>query len=138
MDFSTLRNKFFLFRTLKAKKAQSLLLIAHSYPAKTIKFMLFHNITYNIDINAEADFLDWMRNTHIPNVMLSGFPKSFQILKLLTEIDNGGVTYSVQYFFDSIEGFEVYENDYLDDFNFAVDKRYRGKYVFFASLLQEI
>ena len=100
--------------------------------------MLFHNITYNIDVNAEADFLDWMRNTHIPNVMLTGFPKSFKMLKLLTEIDNGGATYSVQYFFDSIEGFEVYENDYLDDLNLVVDKRYRGKYVFFASLLQEL
>lgn len=100
--------------------------------------MLFHNITYNIDVNAEQDFLEWMRNVHVPKVMITGFPKEFKILKLLTEIDNGGVTYSFQYFFDSIEGFEVFENDYLDDLNDIVDKRYRGKYVFFASLLQEI
>lgn len=100
--------------------------------------MLFHNITYNIDVNSEQDFLDWMRNTHVPKVMMTGFPKSFKILKLLTEIDNGGVTYSFQYFFDSIEGFEVFENDYLDDLNDSVDKRYRGKYVFFPSLLQDI
>jgi hypothetical protein len=100
--------------------------------------MLFHNITYNIDESLAEDFLDFMRTTHIPNVMKTGFPKAFKILKLLTEIDNGGMTYSFQYTFDSIEGFEVFENDYFDELNEAVDKRYRGKYVFFPSLLQVI
>jgi hypothetical protein len=100
--------------------------------------MLIHNITYNIDTNLETDFLNWMREVHIPNVMLTGFPKSFKVMRLLTEIDNGGSTFSVQYNFDSIEGFEVFENEYFDDLNAAVNERYQGKYVFFASLLDEL
>jgi Domain of unknown function (DUF4286) len=100
--------------------------------------MLLYNITYNIDKNEENDFLSWMQDVHIQEVMITGFPKSFKILKLLTEIDNGGVTYSIQYNFDSKDGFEVFENDYLDDLHDKVDKRYRGKYVHFASLLEEI
>ncbi|MES2517582.1 MAG: DUF4286 family protein [Bacteroidota bacterium] len=100
--------------------------------------MLIHNITYNIEKELENDFLDWMKNVHVQNVMITGFPKSFKIMRLLTEIDNGGATFSVQYKFDSIEGFEVFENEYFDDLNAAVDKRYRGKYVFFPSLLEEL
>ena len=100
--------------------------------------MLIHNITYNIDKKLEEDFLSWMKNIHIPNVMLTGFPKSQKIMRLLTEVDNGGVTYSVQYNFDSIEGFEVYENDYMDNLHAEVDKKYRGNYVHFASLLEEL
>ncbi|MCU0468099.1 MAG: DUF4286 family protein [Arcicella sp.] len=100
--------------------------------------MLIHNITYNIDKSLETDFLNWMREVHIPNVMKTGFPKTFKVMRLLTEIDNGGSTFSVQYNFDSIDGFEVFENEYFDDLNAAVDKRYRGKYVFFASLLNEL
>jgi Domain of unknown function (DUF4286) len=96
--------------------------------------MLLYNITYNIDKNEEQDFLNWMQDIHIQQVMITGFPKSYKILKLLTEIDNGGVTYD----FDSKDGFEVFENDYLDDLHYEVDKRYRGKYVHFASLLEEI
>jgi len=100
--------------------------------------MLLYNITYNIDKNEEQDFLEWMKNVHIQEVMITGFPKSYKVLKLLTEIDNGGVTYSIQYNFDSQNGFEVFENDYLDDLHAKVDSRYRGKYVHFASLLEEI
>jgi hypothetical protein len=100
--------------------------------------MLIHNITYNIEKELENDFLDWIKNVHVQNVMITGFPKSFKIMRLLTEIDNGGATFSVQYKFDSIEGFEVFENEYFDDLNAAVDKRYRGKYVFFPSLLEEL
>ena len=100
--------------------------------------MLLYNSTYNIDINEAQDFLNWIQNVHIQKVMITGFPKSFKVLKLLTEIDNGGVTYSVQYNFNSKDGFEVFENDYLDDLHDEVDKRYRGKYVHFASLLEEI
>ena len=79
-----------------------------------------------------------MQDIHIQQVMKTGFPKTFKVLKLLTEIENGGITYSVQYNFDSKDGFEVFENDYLVDLHDEVDKRYCGKYVHFASLLEEI
>jgi hypothetical protein len=100
--------------------------------------MLIHNITYNIDKKLEEDFLTWMRSHHIPEVMKTGFPKSSKMMRLLTEIENGGSTFSVQYKFDSIEGFEVFENDYLDDLHNEVDKKYRGSYVHFVSLLEEL
>jgi Domain of unknown function (DUF4286) len=100
--------------------------------------MIIQNITYSIEKELEQDFLNWMQNTHIQNVMITGFPKSYKVMKLLTEVENGGATFSVQYNFDSIEGFEVFENEYFDDLNYEVDKRYRGKYVFFPSLLEEL
>jgi hypothetical protein len=100
--------------------------------------MLLYNVTYNIDKNEEQDFLNWMQDIHIQEVMKTGFPKSYKVLKLLTEIDNGGVTFSVQYNFNGQDGFEVFENDYADYLHDKIDKRYRGKYVHFASLLEEI
>ncbi|MEA5460516.1 DUF4286 family protein [Arcicella sp. LKC2W] len=100
--------------------------------------MLIHNITYNIDTKLEEEFLTWMRTVHIPNVMKTGFPKTQKIMRLLTELDNGGTTFSVQYKFDSIEGFEVFENDYLDDLHDEVHKKYKGNYVHFVSLLEEL
>lgn len=100
--------------------------------------MLIHNITYNIDKQLEEEFLIWMKDIHIPKVMKTGFPKSQKIMRLLTELDNGGTTFSVQYKFDSIEGFEVFENDYLDDLHDEVHGKYKGNYVHFVSLLEEL
>jgi hypothetical protein len=102
------------------------------------KSMIIQNITYSINKDLEQDFLDWMQSVHIQNVMITGFPKSYKIMRLLTEVENGGSTFSVQYNFDSMDGFEVFENEYFDDLNYEVDKRYRGKYVFFPSLLEEL
>ena len=100
--------------------------------------MIIQNITYSINKDLEQDFLNWMQSVHIQNVMITGFPKSFKIMRLLTEVENGGVTFSVQYNFDTMNNFETFENEYFDDLNYEVDKRYRGKYVFFPSLLEEL
>ncbi|MBC7410004.1 MAG: DUF4286 family protein [Arcicella sp.] len=100
--------------------------------------MIIQNITYSINKDLEQDFLDWMQNTHVQNVMITGFPKSFKIMRLLTEVENGGATFSFQYNFDNLNSFEVFEREYFDDLNYEVDKRYTGKYVFFPSLLEEL
>lgn len=100
--------------------------------------MIIQNITYSINKDLEQDFLNWMQSVHIQNVMTTGFPKSFKIMRLLTELENGGATFSVQYNFDNLNSFEAFEIGHFDDLNYEVDKRYRGKYVFFPSLLEEI
>lgn len=100
--------------------------------------MIIQNITYSINKDLEQDFLNWMQSVHIQNVMITGFPKSFKVMRLLTEVENGGATFSVQYNFDTMNNFEIFENEYFDDLNYEVDKRYRGKYVFFPSLLEEL
>jgi len=100
--------------------------------------VIIQNITYSINKDLEQEFLDWIQNVHIQNVMITGFPKSYKIMRLLTEIENGGATFSIQYNFDNLNSFEAFEREYFDDLNHEVDKQYRGKYVFFPSLLEEL
>jgi Domain of unknown function (DUF4286) len=100
--------------------------------------MIINNITYSVDRNLEQDFLEWLKAVHIPEAMKTGKPKSNKIMRLLTEVENAGATYSVQYSFEKMEDFEDFENEFLDDLNYEVYKRYNGHYVFFPSLLEEI
>ena len=100
--------------------------------------MIINNITYSIDKNLEQDLLEWLKAVHIPEVMLTGKPKSHKIMRLLTEIENAGATFSVQYAFEKMEDFEDFENQFLDDLNYEIHKRYNGHYVFFPSLLEEL
>jgi hypothetical protein len=100
--------------------------------------MIIRNITYSVDKTLEQDFLEWIKAVHIPEVMMSLKPQSYKILRLLTEIENAGATFSVQYFFESLSDFEDFENEFQEDLNYEVHKRYNGHYVFFPSLLEEI
>jgi hypothetical protein len=100
--------------------------------------MITNNITYSVDKNLEQDFLEWLKVVHIPEVMMTLKPKSYKILRLLTEIENAGSTFSVQYNFENLEDFEDFEKEFQDDLNYEVYKRYNGHYVFFPSLLEEL
>jgi hypothetical protein len=100
--------------------------------------MIISNITYSIDKTLEQDFLEWLKAVHIPDVMMTLKPKSYKIMRLLTEIENAGATFSVQYNFESLEDFEVFENEFQEDLNYEVYKRYNGHYVLFPSLLEEL
>jgi hypothetical protein len=100
--------------------------------------MIINNITYNVDRTLEEDFLAWLKEVHIPEVMNTLKPKSYKILRLLTEIENAGSTFSVQYKYNSLADFEEFENEFQEDLNYEIHKRYNGHYVFFPSLLEEL
>ena len=51
---------------------------------------------------------------NIPEIMETGLPTSFKVLKLLTEVHNGGSTYSFQYAFESKQHYDIYEALHFD------------------------
>ena len=55
--------------------------------------MLLYNVTVSIDNAVAADWLHWMKETHIPEVMATTYFVKFQICRMLSEEpDTGGVT----------------------------------------------
>jgi hypothetical protein len=100
--------------------------------------MIIYNVTINIDDDVHDDWLAWMKNTHIPEVMATGLPIGNRILRLLTEIENGGQTYSIQYYFADMEDYLSYQDNFSLELRSKVDKHYQGKYVAFRTLLEEV
>lgn len=100
--------------------------------------MLLYNVTININKEQEADWLQWMQTEHIPDVMSTGLPKSYKLLRLLTEIDNGGSTYTAQYFFNSLAEYEQYEDLFAPGLRRKLQDRYANQFVAFRTLLEEV
>ena len=100
--------------------------------------MILYNVTINIENDVHEEWLQWMREHHVPNILLTGLFVDTKILRLLTEIDNGGTTYSFQYFFATMEDYETYEKKYAHSLRAEHDAHYRGKYVAFQTLLEVI
>jgi len=60
--------------------------------------MIIYNVTCNLHPRMAEEWLAWMKEEHIPEVMQSGCFTECKILKLLTEAeDNDGVNYAIQY-----------------------------------------
>lgn len=100
--------------------------------------MILYNITMNVDLRIEREFLRWMKDVHVPDVMATGLPVTSNVLKLLTEIDNGGTTYTFQYWFQTMEDFVTYQSLHQPLLQQQVADRYADRYASFRTLLEEV
>ncbi len=70
--------------------------------------MYIYNITINIEESVHEEWLVWMKEIHIPDILATGKFSNARMLKVLVDEDMGGVTYSVQLMADSRDILEKY------------------------------
>ena len=100
--------------------------------------MILYNVTININHELEKEWLHWMQTQHVPEVMATGLPVAHKTLRLLTELDNGGATYSFQYSFQNMDDYLAYQQLHSPALQEKVQVRYNGQYVSFRTLLEEV
>jgi len=100
--------------------------------------MILYNVTINIDNTAHDEWLEWMKNKHVPKQMATGLFVKNTILKLIYEQDNGGTTYAFQYFLHSLDDLETYEKTYDSVFQSEHQQRFNDKFVAFRTILEVI
>lgn len=98
--------------------------------------MILYSVTINIDNDVHDQWLHWMRNEHVPDVLNTGLFVDHKMLRLLTEVDNGGTTYSFQYYLNSMEDYIRYETDHAPRLQAEHANKYRDKFVAFRTILE--
>lgn len=74
--------------------------------------MILYNVTINIDDSVREEWLKWMTEKHIPEMLETGKFTEAKIVKVLIVEEMGGTTYSIQYLTESKEMLErYYEED---------------------------
>ncbi|MFM1874436.1 MAG: hypothetical protein RL266_173 [Bacteroidota bacterium] len=99
--------------------------------------MIIYNVTVNIDHSVHDEWLAWMRDVHIPEVMSTGFFLENRFAKVLVE-DQGGITYSIQYLCKNMADLEDYQRQHAARFQADHAKRFEGKFVAFRTLLETV
>jgi hypothetical protein len=100
--------------------------------------MIIYNVTINIDDSVHDEWLQWMREVHIPEVLQTNLFVENRILKVLGEEDMEGVTYSIQYTCKSMDDYEKYKNIHAPELQRKHTERYKDKFVSFRTLLEII
>lgn len=101
--------------------------------------MILYNVTVNIDKDVESDWISWMKETHIPEVMETGFFSEYRMMKMLSqEQDETGTTYAIQYMTETLSHLEDYLNSVAPKIQKKSIIRYGTKMAAFRTVLEEV
>jgi hypothetical protein len=101
--------------------------------------MIIYNVTINVEDDVHEQWLSWMKQTHLPEVMHTGFFTEYKMAKLLTrQPDETGTTYVIQYTAKSMNDYESYQRDCAPALQAETRKLFDGKFVAFRSLMEVV
>lgn len=101
--------------------------------------MIIYSVTISLDVNVHEDWLQWMKNVHIPDVMKTGYFTENLITRVLTTAEGeNGITYNIQYHCPSMIDLEEYQKNHAPSLQKDHTERYKDKFVAFRSILEKV
>jgi len=100
--------------------------------------MILYNVTVNIDVEKEEEYVAWMKEEHIPDVMSTGLFEENKLFKLLLNVEDGGVNYSTQFFTPKLENVHHYQENFAAGIHEKLKHEFGDQLVFFGSMLEQV
>ncbi len=100
--------------------------------------MYIYNVTINIDVSLEEQWLEWMQQKHIPAMLETGKFSEAKLSQVMVEEEMGGITYSVQYTTDSKETLDKYYEENAEKMRDEGAQLFKGKFVAFRTELRVV
>ncbi|WP_308993714.1 DUF4286 family protein [Mariniflexile litorale] len=98
--------------------------------------MYIYNVTSNVDESIHQQWLTWMKEEHIPEVLATGKFEKAILTRVLIEEEMGGFTYAVHYQTPSRETLEAYYNEDAPRLKTEVLKKFADKVLSFRTELE--
>jgi len=95
---------------------------------------VIYNVTVSVDTDVCQEWLIYMKEIHIPDVMNTGMFIESKISKVLGH-EEGGLTYAIQYLCKNMEVYEKYQKDFAPNLQKDHTTKYGTKTVAFRTLL---
>ncbi|MGB0525960.1 MAG: DUF4286 family protein [Flammeovirgaceae bacterium] len=101
--------------------------------------MIIYNVTVNVEKDIQEEWIKWMKEVHIPDMLNTGLFEGHKFLRLLNEEpENTGVTYAVQCFCEDMKKLQLYMAQHAPALQKEHTERYKDKFVAFRTLLEEV
>ena len=99
--------------------------------------MVLYSVTVNVVDEIHDEWIQWMREKHVPDVMNTGCFVMHKLMKL-TEPKQDGNTYSFQSYCESAEKLAEYQTKYAPSLQAEVNIKYANKFLAFRTILDVI
>ncbi|HMK05401.1 MAG TPA: DUF4286 family protein [Ferruginibacter sp.] len=99
---------------------------------------IVYNVTIKVDASIKEEWLAWVKEEHIPEVIATGCFTHATILRLLEADESDGPTYAIQYFAES----KALYNRYIENFAGIMRQKsfdkWGNKFIAFRSVMQVV
>jgi Domain of unknown function (DUF4286) len=100
--------------------------------------MIVYNVTSKVTWEIENDWVKWMLEEHIPEVVATGCFTSAQLLKLLEVDEEDGPTYTAQYIAETKQLQEQYVQQHAAALRQKVFDKWGNRTIAFRSVMQVV
>ncbi len=100
--------------------------------------MYIYNVTTQLAWAIHTDWLTWMQETHIPEVVATGCFTHHRMVRVLEVDETEGPTYAVQYFTETLEAYRRYITQFAPNLRLDVQKRWGEACISFRSLMEVV
>lgn len=99
---------------------------------------LVYNVTTKVSPAIHTPWLQWMRFEHVPAVLATGCFFKALMLKLKTEDEEDGITYTVQYFAETEVRYEEYIANYAHLLRQEAFAKWGNEFISFRTVMQVV
>jgi len=100
--------------------------------------MFIYNVTSKVSHDIETEWLIWMRETHIPELLSTRLFSDFKILRLLDTDESDGITYAIQYFCQTRASYDTYIAEFAAEKREKAYKKWGDRVFAFRTLMEVI
>jgi hypothetical protein len=98
--------------------------------------MIIYNVTIKVEQSIADQWLQWLLNEHIPDIMQTGCFSSHKVVRLLEVDESEGPTYAIQYHADSKADYNRYIEMHTTTMRQKSIDKWGNRFIAFRSVMQ--
>jgi len=100
--------------------------------------MIIYNVTVKTEPAIAGEWVAWMQDEHIPDLMRTGLFTGYRLCRLLEHDEQEGVTFSAQYFCESIDQYNTYIREHAGEMREKGLARFGSGFIAFRTVMEVI
>ena len=98
--------------------------------------MIIYNVTVKVTPAIAAEWVQWMKEEHMPELTGTGLFIDARLSRLLEQDESDGITYIAQYFCDSMDDYNDYIKEHAPAMREKGLKKFGDQFIAFRTLMQ--
>ena len=100
--------------------------------------MYLYNITYLVSHDIEQDWMRWMKELHVPEMLSTELFTHYRIMRLIEVDQTEGITYAFFFFIEKSIDYKKYISDFAPALRQKATEKWGDQVVAFRTLMETV